>query len=272
MPELPGSERSVTRLPAHDPWGPAANRQGEVPAAAVTGFSEAVQDLVLDSVDIAGYLTVLAQESASTLAVEGRDLPSAVVLLRPRKKAVVGASSAHAKAVGEVQFRFDDGPCLRAAREGAPCLVRDFRTETRFGGYAQQIISSGIRSALAVPIPLDGGALAALDLYSSEVDVFDTELVRAAEHLAQDASRALRTAVRIAHLDEAMIDLRTAMETRATIQIAAGIIMGQNRCTHERAMMILKAASSSRNTPLNEIAARVVHSLNQEQATPHFDS
>ena len=100
-----------------------------------------------------------------------------MVLLRPRKKAVVGASSARAQAVEEVQFRFDDGPCLRAARQGAPCIVRDFRTETRFGGYARRITGSGILSALAVPIPLDGGAMAALDLYSSDVDAFDTDLI-----------------------------------------------------------------------------------------------
>ena len=69
-----------------------------------------------------------------------------------------------------------------------------------------------------------------------------------------------------------MADLRTAMDSRATIQIATGIIMGQNHCTHDRAMMILKAASSSRNTPLKAIAALVVNRLNQEKPAPHFES
>jgi GAF domain-containing protein len=172
----------------------------------------------------------------------------------------------------EVQFRYDDGHCLRAAREQAPCGVEDFRTDSRFGRYITSILHTGIRSALGVPIPLEGDALAALDLYSTRPGEFDEERTQAALHLAAEASRALRTAVRIAHFSDAARNLRSAMDSRATIQLAAGIIMGQNRCRHDTAMAVLKSASSSRNTKLKDVAAAVLLSIGQHPPTAHFES
>jgi AmiR/NasT family two-component response regulator len=62
------------------------------------------------------------------------------------------------------------------------------------------------------------------------------------------------------------------MNSRTTIDVAAGIIMGQNRCSHDTAMTILKAASSGRNVKLADIAAAVVASIGQGLPETHFDA
>ncbi|BBE24340.1 hypothetical protein MN0502_32230 [Arthrobacter sp. MN05-02] len=79
-------------------------------------------------------------------------------------------------------------------------------------------------------------------------------------------------AVRVAHLSDTGHQLRAAMSSRTTIDVAAGIIMGQNRCSHDTAMTILKAASSGRNRKLADVAAAVVASIGQELPETHFDS
>ncbi|MHA7145313.1 GAF and ANTAR domain-containing protein [Arthrobacter sp. TmT3-37] len=225
----------------------------------------------MDSADIKAFLAGLAQEAACHFSAPDNEVLAAVTLLRPRTKATVGSSGDRAQVIDEVQYRFDDGPCLRAARENTVYVVTDFHTETRFGQYSVAIHDHGLRSAIATPIPLDGGAAAALDLYSTHVDAFGEAAVDAAGSMAREASQSLRLAVRIAHLSEANRHLHTAMESRTAIQVAAGIIMAQNRCTHDTAMSILKAASSARNTKLRDVAEIVMHCVGQTAPNTHFD-
>ena len=55
--------------------------------------------------------------------------------------------------------------------------------------------------------------------------------------------------------------MAAAMESRAVIDMAVGVVMAQNRCTPEEAFAFLRSASNSRNTKLREVAASVVASI-----------
>ncbi|MBG6218047.1 GAF domain-containing protein [Arthrobacter sp. CAN_A6] len=230
-----------------------------------------LQDMVLESSDVEGFLKGLAKLAADRLSSPGSEVLCGVTLLRPRAKGTMATSSEHARKMDEVQYAFNDGPCLRAAREGKTYTVADFRTETRFGRYTEAIADHGILSALGVPIPLDGDADAGLDLYAETAHAFGPAGIAAAEELAREASKSLRMAVRLAQLTETGNNLRAAISSRTTIDIAAGIIMGQNRCSHDTAMTILKAASNGRNRKLHQVAAAAIESLGQEVPQTHFD-
>lgn len=231
-----------------------------------------LQDMVLDSTDVSGFLGELARLAADTLSSEGKDVLCGITLLRPRFKGTVASSSERAQLMDEVQYLFDDGPCLSAAREGQLYVVDDFQDETRFGDYPKAVADHGVRSALGVPMPLDGLAAAGLNLYSTRPHAFDDDAIAAATELGAEASRSLRLAVRVAHLTDTSEQLKAAMNSRTTIDVAAGIIMGQNRCSHDTAMTILKAASSGRNKKLADVAAAVVGSIGQPVPQTHFES
>ena len=63
------------------------------------------------------------------------------------------------------------------------------------------------------------------------------------------------------------------MKSRTTIDLAAGVIMAQNRCSQATAMAILKNASSARNVKLRDVAATVVASVSSDATvTTHFDA
>jgi AmiR/NasT family two-component response regulator len=68
----------------------------------------------------------------------------------------------------------------------------------------------------------------------------------------------------MAHLSEARDNLKAALESRTTIDLAVGIIMGQNRCSQEAAFKILKNASRTRNVKLRDVAATIVAAVNRE--------
>ncbi|MCU1573465.1 MAG: response regulator receiver protein [Micrococcaceae bacterium] len=234
--------------------------------------SASLQDLVLESEDMQQFLDALVRIAAAQLSGSSAgEVLAGVTLLRPRTSITVASSSPQAQKMDEIQYRFDDGPCLRAAREGNVIWVDDFLSEPRFPKYAEAIAEHGIRSALGIPVLLGGNAAAGLDFYSPEAGAFDEMAVTAAEKFAAEASQAMRTAVRIAYLQETAHNLRSALDSRTMIDLAAGIIMGQNRCSQEQAVHILKAASSARNLKLRDVAVTVVESTSSTPAQTHFE-
>lgn len=95
------------------------------------------------------------------------------------------SSSEQARQMDEVQYRFDDGPCLRATREGYTVHIPDFVTDTQFPEYREAIAHHGMRSALGVPIRLEEGTNAGLDFYSTKAHAFTDKSIEVAESFAR---------------------------------------------------------------------------------------
>ncbi|UVJ41242.1 ANTAR domain-containing protein [Arthrobacter sp. CJ23] len=89
-------------------------------------------------------------------------------------------------------------------------------------------------------------------------------LIEAAESYEHIASGALRLSVRIARLSESRQNLMAAMESRTVIDLAAGVIMAENRCSQNDALTILKNASNYRNIKLRDLAASIVASISND--------
>lgn len=159
-----------------------------------------------------------------------------------------------------------------SAPSGTTFHVPDLREEHRWPRYCTAAWAEGIGSILSVPLPLEGEANAGLNLYSTRTHAFSGEDIEKAESYAEQASKALRLAVRVAQLADDRQHLIAAMESRTTIDIAVGAIMAQNRCSQESAMKILRIASSTRNIKLRDVAASIVASVAQDpKVLTHFD-
>lgn len=243
---------------------------GEAEEDSVTAL---LQDLVLESRDVQEFLDRLVSVASEAFSGAYGTVFCGITLLRPRSMATVASSSEEAQRMDEIQYGFNDGPCLEAARDGVTVHVADFLTETRFPEYREAIAASGIRSALGVPIRLDSGASAGLDFYSTEPNTFDEKGIAVAEGFARDTSRALRLAVRVAEATEEAANRQSAMESRTAIDLAVGAIMAQNRCGQDEAINILRRASNARNVKLKEIAEGVLASLGQTgPVRTHFNT
>lgn len=243
--------------------------QNEITEASVI---EALQDAVLDSEDVSTFLGELVELACREIGrATHHEVFCAVTLLRPRRAATVASSSDEAQQMDEVQYNFDDGPCLRAARERHTVHVPDFHHEERFAEYRAAVESHGIRCALGVPIILAGDTNAAIDVYAREPHVFSDDVVAQAETFAAEASKSLKLAVRMAALSETSKDLEAALESRTVINLAAGVMMAQNRCSQQEAIEILKSASNARNIKMHAVAQAVLDSVGATSPTTHFE-
>jgi GAF domain-containing protein len=231
-----------------------------------------MHELLLDSPDMTAFLTEFTQKMATTLATDGEEVWCAVTLLRPRRSATVASSNDRAAALDEIQYVYGDGPCLTAAREHTVVHVPDVATDDRWPGYTDAAAAAGVASVLGVPFDLNGEARAALNIYADQPHSYDQDAIEAAQREVALASSALRLAVRLAGHRDTEADLQAAMASRTAIDLAAGIIMGQNRCTQREAVEILKTASSHRNVKLRELAAKLVATVSKGPASTHFEN
>ncbi|MEX5296230.1 GAF and ANTAR domain-containing protein [Kocuria sp. CPCC 205268] len=231
-----------------------------------------LHDLLLESEDITSFLDALTATIAQALSTDGDEVWCAVTLLRPKRSTTVASSSPAAEALDEIQYHYGDGPCLTASREHRLVHVTDTRTDPRWPEYGRAAAAHGVLSALGVPLDLAGEAAAALDVYADRPHKFDPATIEVIRREVASASSALRLAVRMEKHRDAEADLKAAMASRTTIDLAVGIVMGQNRCTQEEAFGILRAASSHRNVKLRDVAAELVATVGRGPATTHFDA
>jgi GAF domain-containing protein len=233
---------------------------------------EQLQDLVIDSEDVGGFLGDLAVFSAAAVSkAVGMPVHCGITVSRRRRTATVAGSTPEAKLIDEVQQAYGDGPCLEAMRSHATVHVPDTSTEERWKEYCTVIAERGHLAALCVPLELDEGATAALNFFAPQSGVFDDATIQNCELYASQAERSLRLAVRIGVKQQHADDLQEAMQSRTVIDLACGIIMGQNRCTQEEAFEILKKASSTRNQKLREVAESLVTSVAKQAPVAHFE-
>ncbi|UNK45227.1 GAF and ANTAR domain-containing protein [Arthrobacter sulfonylureivorans] len=244
---------------------------GENHEASALTVEEFLHDAAVDSTDIEVFLNALSRLAVHNLSHLDEELLCGITLLRHKKAGTVASSSERAQRVDEIQYDYADGPCLRAAREGELVHVAEVRDDARWPEYRPRVIEEGIRSILGVPIPIDSGDSAALNLYSNESGRFDEGAIESAQQYARQASRALSLAVRLARHRDAEADLEAALESRTTVALAIGIIMGQNRCSQEEAFALLRSASSRRNIKLRDLAADLVSSADPSSEGTHFD-
>ena len=227
----------------------------------VDGTAEQLQDLVLTSEDLEGFLGELAQYSVIGLSHADREVIGAVTVARPKKPAATGAGSQRALELEEQQVEAGEGPCVTAMSGARTVHVRDVKRESRWPEFGQAAAERGYAAVLVVPIDLDDECRAALSFYTTHQSGFTDGEILTAENVARQVCRPLRLSLRIGRLKDARDDLASAMKSRTVIDMAIGVVMAQNRCPPDEAFTLLRRASNARNTKLREVAASIVAAI-----------
>lgn len=215
----------------------------------------ALQDILLATEDVENFLDQLVDVAVTTL---GSDVSAGITLARDGHAMTVASSDAAAARYDEVQYGHDKGPCLTSIRTGEVVVVDDLSQEERFGDYRPHALALGVRSAMSLPLSGGTGAVGAINLYSQETHTFGEAEREDAHRFADEASRALTMALRLAQHAELSAQLQAALTSRAVIDQAIGVIMGQNRCDADEAFAVLRTASQNRNVKLRTVAEEIV--------------
>ncbi|WP_087874743.1 GAF and ANTAR domain-containing protein [Arthrobacter globiformis] len=234
---------------------------------------EQLHALITNTADIRGFLDGMTGFAAAIMTRStGHRIECAVTLNRRKRRASIAGSSNEAVMLDEIEQHLGQGPCEDALRTGAPVLVADVATDPRWPQYRESLEAAGCRSVLGIPLTLGPDASAVLNFFAPASGLFTEDAIADAEVFAVVAGQALHLALRIAAADQLAENLRAAMESRTAIDLACGIIMAQNRCSHDQAFEILRRGSSTRNQKLHALAEEIVAGVSGAPvAAAHFE-
>jgi GAF domain-containing protein len=187
---------------------------------------------------------------------------TSITLLRDEKAFTVAHHGEMALAADELQYAHGYGPCMDAGRGGVLLRVDDMRTEERWPDYVAHVVrSTPVRSSLSVPLPYQGTSIGALNNYSTQPAAFASpDSLRAGLEVAEVVAVAVANADAHHQLSEQTRNMRVAMESRAVIEQAKGVLMAQRHVDAEQAFEILREASQRYNRKLRDIALGIVES------------
>jgi GAF domain-containing protein len=195
-----------------------------------------------------------------TDAVPGADMAS-VTVLRGDAGETVAATSERVWAIDQDQYAAGDGPCLEAARTGQVMRTGVEEAAERWPDFARSARSAGVGSYLSAPLMIDEEFAGSLNLYSEQPHGFadfDVALLRL--YIAA-AAAAIASERRHARARELASQLGQALDSRAVIDQAIGVLMAVHRLTAEQAFTELSRQSQNTNVKVRDIAARLLADL-----------
>jgi GAF domain-containing protein len=203
---------------------------------------------VADNPDVQKALQAVVDLAISSCNCHG----ASVTLVRADGGAETSAtSSALIEEADDLQYAFDEGPCLRAAEQGGAYLIANTATDSRWPRWGPAVAAMGLRSVLSIHLFTDHRVLGALNLYYETHDDFSDDEIEVAKVVAAHASVALAKV-------RSERDLWRAIDSRHLIGQAQGILMERFKISPEKSFSVLRRYSQEHNIKLRDVAGGLI--------------
>lgn len=224
-----------------------------------TAFAE-LSKIMLGSQPLTAVLERVAELAKQTLP--GADEVS-VTLVDGDNVGTVVFTGNLAAGLDERQYESGFGPCLDAAASGATVRIDDTAHEEKYTDFAAMALRFGVRSTLSVGLPVPQRTIGALNIYVGADEPMDAEAQELAQTFAGYAAVALANATLYTSTADLAEQMQHAMQSRAVIEQAKGIIMAERRCSADDAFTLLVRWSQDRNRKLRDLADEIVARVTQ---------
>jgi len=186
--------------------------------------------------------------------------PETSISLLENDKATTAVSTGRlATDLDESQYGRGYGPCLHAAATGETVEISDARDEPRWPDYARSAWERGSGSSLSIPLPIGESLRGALNMYGREPKSFDDAARSAATRFAPYAGVAVANMHAYQSARNMAQNLEVALESRAVIDQAKGVLMERYKLTAGQAFQALASVSMRSNTKVRDVAERLIH-------------
>jgi GAF domain-containing protein len=213
--------------------------------------------------DLTAHSTETVLSAVADLAVRGTAgaVAASVTILHGDAPSTTVSTGPVATALDESQYAQGYGPCLDAVLSGDVIDILDTRAETRWPKFTPLAVEAGVLSMLSLPIPVDQPMGAGLNVYAAAEAAFTPGDRDGLTSLVGFAAAAI-TNVRVYEASKTLVEqMQTAMQSRAVIDQARGILMAQHRCDAEEAFAILRRTSQQGNRKIRDLAQAIVDSV-----------
>ncbi len=219
----------------------------DAPAISESALAEAARE-VADNPEVQRALQAVVDLAMTSCNCTG----ASVTLVRADRGAETTATSdALVEEADDLQYAFDEGPCLRAAEQGGAYLISNTATDARWPMWGPAVAELGLHSVLSIHLFTDHRVLGALNLYYESLVDFSDDEVEVAKVVAAHASVALAKL-------RSERDLWRAIDSRHLIGQAQGMLMERFKLSPEKSFSVLRRYSQQHNLKLHEVAGSLV--------------
>ena len=247
--------RAITWLLLSPPTGDAGDALPARPKLA-RAFSEIAQVPVHSS----GKREVLVRVASICAEALGPGVGVSVALGEPQGPAHVGADRPLAQLLDGAQMMAGEGPTFTAWATRRAVTTTDLRGDPRWPRLAEHVGTAEVGAALAVPVLRQGCSGGVLNVYAGPDEPLGPSQERIAQLMADTVAAILQEMDKRTELETLAGQLQKALQSRAVIDQAKGMIMMRERCDADAAFRKLVALSSKSNVKLREVAMRIVDS------------
>lgn len=162
--------------------------------------------------------------------------------------------------IDQAQYDDDKGPCLDAWRNNTVLRVRRVQdSAAEYPRFARACLLHEVHSTLSLPMRAGAVALGAVNLYSRVEDGFSDEDEELGTDLAAAGAAVLLNVSAYWSAFDLTSQLNEAMESRAVIEQAKGMLMAQSAgLSADDAFALLVKVSQRENLKVREVARRIV--------------
>lgn len=164
----------------------------------------------------------------------------------------------------QVQYRFDEGPCVEALKTNRPVSFRVDEGDP-YPRFAEAAASKFVSAVMSTPMSVGGKGIGALNMYSGTVPAFPKEQMETAQMFAEQAAVVLANGLAYDNSTTLNVRLQEALLSRDVIGQAKGLIMAQEGCGSEEAFGRLRLQSQRENRKLRTIAQEIVDAHDQSR-------
>jgi len=248
-------DRVITWLLLSPPSGDSGDALQARPRLA-RAFSEIAQVPLHSS----GKREVLVRVASICAEALGPGAGVSVALGEPHNPAHVGADRPLAQLLDGAQMMAGEGPTFTAWETRRAVTTTDLRDDPRWPRLTGYIGTAEVGSALAVPVLRQGCSGGVLNVYAGPGQRLGPSQERIAQLMADTVAAILQEMDKRTELETLAGQLQEALQSRAVIDQAKGMIMMRERCDADAAFRKLVALSSKSNVKLRDVARRIVDS------------
>ena len=184
---------------------------------------------------------------------------TSVTMMENEKARTVVFTSPLAVQLDERQYEKGFGPCMDAAVTGQMITV-DTRnpSASAYPDFSEVALRAGVRHLVSVGMPMSQRVVGGLNIYGSKEVPFDGVAVEVLQTFAGYAAVAVSNAADYHDAVDLAAQLQTALQSRAVIEQAKGMIMAERRCDADTAFKVLTRASQTQNMKLRRVAELLI--------------
>jgi hypothetical protein len=209
---------------------------------------------------VAGYaVRAIPGADGAGLTLQEQDRPDTVV-----------TTADFAREIETIQYSLGEGPCITAAHEAHTVVSGSLGADPRWRRFGGAVARLGVHSVVSLPLVTTAGVVGAMNVYAHAKHAFDDRAAEIGEIYAAPAAVAVQNAQALAQTQRHAARLQTALETRAVIEQAIGILLSRGGGNELQALNRLRALSQHDHAKLSEVARRIVdEAIRRAEARKH---